>query len=430
MMGCHAKDAPTPPAAPVLGSLEAWAGSTATIHGAALAAGGDSAILHLSDTTLALTRQNDTTMSFAVPSTMGGQFFVHLDLNGESAYLGLLHVDGYADMQTYAPNIVYDAYPLRTGAHAVVIGGSSLFSGNVERVGFTLFDLDSRSLTTYDSVLEYGTLHGPGPTSDDSAFVLAGRDGLLRTWRLTAARSIVEVEPAYNAGPGLWQAMRLSSNAWITTGKRDAIITVRPDTAHPFVQVNDLSISEPQGVYLSPRRDRATITVAFAASGIPVFAASGDVAYSVAQLHNARAVDFSATGDALAIVGGASSNPSEPSRLLLLNATTGAVLRDTLLGSPAFAATFDRTRPVLYVGLTGIGGFPSVLVLDASSLAVLGTLSVPTTGMACEQQDCIHGVIALSASNALYVFWSYNGPTRAYRFTLPAAGGAARAVPR
>lgn len=413
-LSCHSPEEPVPPSAPVMAVAEAWAGSTVMIHGGALSEGGDSAVVQLSSgVTLPLARVNDTTMSFAVPPTLGGQVLAHLKLNSDSVYLGPLLVNGYVSTQTYAPNIVYDAYPLKTASHATVIGGTTVCAGTCGQIGFTVFDLDVRTFTTYDSILDYSILHGPGPTYLDSTFVLAGRDGALRTWRLAADHSVAESAPALNVGCcGVWQAMRLGPNAWLLTGKLGV-----------STPLSNIMISEPQGVYLSPRKDRATIAVNYAAAGTPVFDASGQLVYTVSQVRNPKGIDFSADGGSLAIAGGSFFDPGQASRLLLVNATTGVVLRDTLLGRPAFAVSFDPVRPLLYVGVTGVGGFPTVLVLNASTLEVAGNLAVPTSGMPCALQDCSHGVIALSATNSLYVFWSYNGPSRAYRFTLPAAGG-------
>jgi hypothetical protein len=116
-------------------------------------------------------------------------------------------------------------------------------------------------------------------------------------------------------------------------------------------------------------------------TGIPVFSApAGDLAYVVTQLQSSQAVDFSADGELLAIAGGIGVRGefSDSDRVMLLQASDGAVIADTVFNDEyVFAVAIDPYRPLVYVGVVKAGAtLDAGLALHASaSGGVAPTLS-------------------------------------------------------
>jgi len=131
-------------------------------------------------------------------------------------------------------------------------------------------------------------------------------------------------------------------------------------------------------------------------------------------------------GALLVIAGGIDYALRPPSRVQLLEATSGTVLEDTTLADVGvFAVALDPNRPLVYVGLSvhdapGDPAFPAILILDRSTFAPVGRLDVPRDVPDCTF-DCYKGVIALSDANGIYVAWGFNAinGTRVYHFSYP-----------
>lgn len=406
----HDSTEPPPPPAPTgpfaISPPAAFAGSTVMIHGAEFRTRGTGAVLTLGDTLASLTRVDDTTMSTRVPATLGGVVTPVLKLDGYQVPLPALTVYGYVELKKFDQSIAYDMYVWPRTGRAVVMG----FTGFTD--GLSFFDLDAGTVTTYPGFHFGNGIHGPGATYQDSIFAFRADDGTLETWRVLPTPTKIATYPGVG-GCCDWEAAQLGPNKWITATKYT--ITTPADT---------VTTLQPQSIEMSPRHDRATIR-AYGAAGpgfgtqlaaIPVFdAPSGQVAY-LSPLQVSKGVDFSPDGELLAMVGGSQAF-TDIKRIVLLRASTGAILGDTTIDRSVYAVSIDPARPLLYVGIV-TGNRPTVLVLDRNTFHTVGEMQAPAFTSALTYPDW--SVLALNSHNGLYFFWNGNGdPSPAWRFTLP-----------
>ena len=407
---------PAPTAPFALTTQATWAGGRIAIHSAEFHARGAGSILRLGSAAVELTRQDDTTFAAFLPTTLSGVFATQLDLDGYAVPLQPLTINGYTGTRVLNTQIIDDVVIWPTVGHAQVMGNSDrcvpdVINGvNVERCypGITLLDLESGAETTYDSVPNF--LRAPGVTFRDSVFLITDNSGT-RNARLLP--SLVNVLGDVFAGFAGRQLMEMSPNVWFVSSHHNYSITGSAAVA------SGEQAEETEGVYLSPRRDRATIRVDRVGAGVPVFdAATGAVAYRAGSLTNSEDAAFSRDGDLLAMVGGTVFVNQGASRIVLLKSATGAVLRDTVINRTAFAIALDPVRPLVYVGVVSPDQHPSVIVLDRGTFGFLGEMRAADDANLCNT-SCYKGVILSGTSNDLYVFWSWNGRPRAYRFTLP-----------
>lgn len=400
---CQSHDTTVPVIQFVVSPSTAFAGSTVLIRGTDFRTRGTGAIVTVSDSDVPLIRIDDTTMSARLPVSAAGVLTPVLTLDGDRIPLTAITVFGFADMQAFNQQPYEASVWPRTG-HAVVMGLS------VDLRNLLLFDLDAKSVTR-DSAIHIGP-HRPGPSYQDSVFLLRSAGDTLEAWRLLPVPSRVAAYPGVGNGMD-WEAMQLGPNQWLTSNKYDI-----------STPAGGVAIVQPQGVYISPRHDRATVSALDASGGpslgtplaaIPVFAVpSGAVAY-LSPLKAVMGVDFSPDGELLAMVGG-SLYISSIKRVVLLRASTGEVLGDTTIDRNVYAVALDPVRPLLYVG-TVTANRPTLLVLDRSTFRVLGEMQAPafTFGQSDLATTIQGSVIALNSQNGLYLFWNGN----AWRFTLP-----------
>ena len=391
-----------------------WAGSTIRLQSSAFVRDGDRAELWLGSTPLPLTRLDDTTLTAPLPDSAGGAYELRLVLDGEVVLLDPLTVIGYTGSYEIPPSLEWDVAVWPRNGHATIIGTSAQ--------GLTLIDLDTRAVTSYPALADVSGMRGPGMTYTGSDLILYP-DGAttLQAWWLSGGPRLVRAFPDLTAQPR--QAMQLGPDAWFFSSHHTFWTSVRTDSTQPY-QTVIVQAEETEGVHMSPRGDRSTIQVDYSASGIPVFdSPSGQTAYWLTQLRTSEGVDFSPGGELLAVAGG-DRGVLSPARLLLVDATSGTVLRDTLLGEPVFALAFDPVRPLLYVGLSRADSasgphHPGIAVLDVDTFEPLGLLAPPRSVPSCEW-GCYKGVIAISAEPAMYTAWSFSAPlTRVDRYTLP-----------
>ena len=406
-----------PPAATVTVSpTTLWGGGTLLVRSAAFKPGGTGATIQAGGMSLVLTRVDDSTMTTRLPNTLSGTITPTAVVSGVTVDLAALMVYGYAETVSYEPLFDEDVYVWPRDGHARIMGGYFYAStgGPVPDPGLGFIDLDTRAVTSFPGILNTNILRGPGATYQDSIFILkSSGNGPVEVWRLLPTPTLLESHPEVTSGR---QALRFGPNAWFTSSNHSF--------SYPGFQFAGNAAEETEGVFMSPRHDRATITVDHVfVPGVPVFnVPSGTLAYSISQLASAQGVDFSPDGELLAMAGGITGWPEGAGRILLLNATTGAVIHDTTVDRRVFAVAIDPVRPLLYVGLIAADDRPVVLVLDRNSFKTLGEMAVPATAPSCFL-GCYKGVIALSNAPALYVFWGFNGASRAYRFTMPAGSG-------
>lgn len=415
LLGCQGDDITAPPGADTftLTSAAGWAGGTLTVRSAAFRQSTGTAVLRVAGTAVPLARIDDTTMTATLPPGLAGQgLATAVELGGTSHTLPAVTVFGFSETVNYPLTSLQDVYPTSLGGHAAVIGGELLGARGITRI-----DLDTKQVSTVSAVSNAG-LRGPGPTEEDGVYVVATAANVpMETWRLFPTPAKVATTPFLPSGR---QAMRLGPNAWLVSSNHQYSLMTRADGAAPWVEAHPAA-EEIEGVYLSPRLDRATFSVDLISGGLPVFTSTGATAYTVTQLQRIYGVGFSADGEQLALAGGTSGVPTYGVRLL--RASDGVLLGEAPLNREPFAVAIDPVRPLLYVGVGNPDGLPSVRVYERPSLRLIGEMKAPATEPPCYIGSCYKGVIALSSQNALHVLWSFDGPTRAYRFTLPSGSG-------
>lgn len=414
VLSCNGSSSTTapPPATVTVTPTTIWGGGAVLVRSAAFKPGGTGATIQVGGTSLILTRVDDSTMTTRLPNTVSGTVTPTAVVNGVTANLNALTVYGFAETVSYEPLLSEDVYVWPRDGHARIMGSTG--EGGGPNPGLAFIDLDTHAVSFLAGIAGTDALRGPGATYQDSIFLLRSSGSgnrPIEVWRLLPTPTLLESHPEIVASR---QAMRFGPNAWFTSG---SFWFSYPGGENTFA-------SEPEGVFMSPRHDRATITIDHAFTpGVPVFnVPSGTLAYSISLLSSAQGVDFSPDGELLAIAGGITGYPQGAGRILLLNAATGAVIHDTTVDRRVFAVAIDPVRPLLYVGLISADDRPVVLVLDRNSFKTLGEMAAPTTAPSCFL-GCYKGVIALSNAPALYVFWGFNGESRAYRFTMPVGSG-------
>lgn len=391
-----------------------YAGSAIRLQSSAFMYDGNRAAIWLGSTPLPLTRLDDTTLTAFLPDSAGGSYPLRLELDGEAVALDPLTVIGYSNSYEIHPSLAWDVAVWPRNGHATIIGTS------VD--GLTLIELDTRTVTSYPDLADAGGMRGPGMTYTGRDLILYPDSATaVQAWWLSGVPRFIRAFPNLTLQPR--QAMQLGPDAWFFSSHHTFWTSVRTDSTQPYQTVSVVA-EETEGVHMSPRHDRSTIQIDYSASGIPVFdSPSGQTAYWLTPLQTSEGVDFSPDGELLAVAGG-DRGPLSPARLLLVDAASGTVLRDTLLDAPVFALAFDPARPLLYVGLSRADSafgphHPAIAVLDVDTFELLGLLAPPRTVPNCGW-GCYKGVIAISAEPALYTAWSFSARmTQVDRYTLP-----------
>ena len=395
-----------------------WAGGTVTIESSAFRDLGDGAELDLGLTSIALVRVDDTTMTATLPGDAGGIYDPVVVMEDSLALLEQVEVWGFAATRRYGPESVWlpwDTYVWPRGEPQVIAG-----TNNGE---LAIIDLDTEEIRTIPGVF-YPTigLRGPGATPDDNVLLLKPQGQPLQSWQFGAVPQKLGEHPEIG---GNRQVLRLGLHSWLVTWNNRVEVWLRPDSSAAYTVAANYPLNEPQGVHLSPRKDRATLRVNAASvgatPGVPVFdAPSGDLAY-YAPVQSAQGVDWSADGGLLAMAGREQpGNPYSRGRIVIMDATSGTVVASVTSELPVFAVAFDDLRPYLYVGVTSLSGHLAVEVYRRTDLTRLALLEVPDSDAGCGTGDiCEGGVLAVGAEE-LHAFYGWNGPARNSRFFLPA----------
>lgn len=396
--------APTPPefvldAGPVWDGAEIEIGSEsfATVKAVRIRAGD-------APDSLPLRRLSATRLAVRLPSLGQAAVDLHVELDGTAYPAGTVSLRGYTGYRELAEQFEDLMLWPRTGA--------SVITGNLD--GILLLDLASGIVVRYPGTGRYenGGVRGPGFTHIDGVFVASPDfEEPVETWRLLPSPEKIATHPLRASR----QIMQLNENAWVLTHSRVYQIYTRSDATQPYQMTLEETFEGIDGLYMSPRGDRATLRFTGALTDLAVFdATTATVAYRVAGIRSVAGADFSADGELLAIVGGG-SNLTAPFRVMLLRASDGTVLREMTLDGEPFTVTLDPVLPLVYVGMTE-NERPVVLVLDRETFAVRGRLAAPASAPACTI-GCHEGVIARSAEPALYVMPA-EGPEVVYRYAM------------
>lgn len=403
---------PPPPPPPPVYSIDdvAWAGTHHLVQSTAPFPEGVTASLRISGETIPLAPLNATHLVAMIPETLtGGSSSAELLLDGVAHPLGDVFVAGYVGEHRYDEPIFYDAYRWPRDASASVLG---FVNGVPTRV-----DLEANQMQAI-GLPSSGGMRGPGATPDPDVFLVVV-DGVLESWRFRPTLSLVErfsYIPGFGQPVSPRQAMLMSPTAMLyAPGQHRHAVFVRDDPAQPFTWDGwFLEAEETEGVYLSPRGDRATLRVDADPAGVSVFdAASGAIAYRT-PLRATFGVDFSPDGSRI-LLGGRHVEDRNIPRLVVLDAATGAILADTTFGYTIGAVAWDEERPYIYVLLEDPGSGPILGVFDKTTLAPVALMRPPGV-VESASSCCYRAVIAPSrVSDTVHLFWF----RWSWRFTLP-----------
>lgn len=405
---------PPPPSIAVsLVSTSLWAGAPVTIRLRNFHDAYGGATLRIGSSDVVLSRTNDTTLTGALPrSVPGGVTVPMVTLNGTDYPLASTVVGGLASITTFSDAAVAAGI---AGNHDGRLTMLSEING--QRVG--IYDLEAAARTvipiTPGSFQSY-----PGPSSVDDEMVAVMRRGSspdrweVALWQLTGDPAQTRTYPVNNSGSASFAnvVMRLSENVFLTAGAHSYSVW-RLSGASPSFEWSDLVRAESVNqAILSPRKDRATFTVNAILQGVPVFdAATGDIAYDVA-FRTAQGAAFSANGDVLAMTGvDATTNRN---RVRLLNATTGAVLREWETTDAPSTVAFDPNRPLMYLLMLPKTGTGYLQVIDRNTLATVAEMEA--TGLPSGSAPRYAALAAGAPTNAVFLY--YIG--RVFKFTIPA----------
>jgi hypothetical protein len=281
--------------------------------------------------------------------------------------------------------------------------------------GMVMLDPAAGTMRRYPGTGQFsgGAFEGPGPTPEDNVFIAdPGFGNPIRRWRLFPETQPLEFLPLNFPR----YAMQLSTNVLLASQTDQFDIWVRPDEASGYLRAFHM-IAAVDGVVMSPRHDRGAIIMRSATEQVPVFDASGAIAWRM-PLSAARGVDFSADGELLAAVGRASGLDST-SHLYVLRASDGTVVRDTAFEDEASAVHFDPVLPLIYVTFLtsdSAGAWPVLAVLQRDTFRRVASISVPhDAGQCVIYGTCYNLAITRGPEPIVSVISGW----RSYTFDLP-----------
>ncbi len=403
---------PSPPARFAIAPQAPWAGSTVRITSSAFRGMTGGVELRLGAASFPLTRANDTTFTLRVPVTAGGVYAPVLVLGDSLVLLDQLTVSGYLDRWEYPQRFPHAIAQRAVGSHAGIMGGTTARA-------FVVIDLEEFEVTTtIGNALDFALQHGPGMTPDPDVVLLRPPGRNPESWRLSAVPTKLAEHPELGAARGV--VARLNGESWLLSFPDRLEHWGRVATSDPFT-VRATPGSGTTAFRLSPAGDLVAVVmdqVAVTEPGVPVYRApSGDRAFNV-PLRSVQGIDWSTDGRTMAVVGGPAFG-APMGTVILIETATGLVKRLTTTDRPVFGVALDPRRPVVYVGVAGLSGHPTIVVHDLATLAVLGEMMPVGSAPVCSSAGCRGAAVIVGTHRLFVVTASLNDPTRAYRFLLP-----------
>ena len=386
--------------------FDAWASKDYRISSPEFVGRGHGASVSIGGTRLPLSRLDATTLRAELPdSILGGTYTPMLHLDGYQVRLSSVRVSWYVRRTDYSRTIPTDAYAWPRDGAASVLGQTN--------DGLTLFNLDAGTSAVLP-VPSTSNLRGPGATPDPDVFILR-QGNTMQSWRLRPQPQLVEAFDDFY-GNFTRQVMLLNPNAmFVTHGQHYFQLYTRTAPLGVFQGDPWLEQAEEvEGVYMSPRRDRATVRVDAVSQGVPVFnATAGTIGYRT-QLRTTYGVDWSPDGSVLVLGGRSIASPYTP-RVMLLDPTDGRVIAEKTFELSIAAVAWDDERPFVYVALEDKGRGPILLVLNNTTLAEVARMRPPGI-IESSGSCCYRAVIAPSrTTDTVHLFWF----RWSWEFTLP-----------
>lgn len=387
-----------------------WAGSELTIHSTTPTGGQGGPSFSLNGVQLNAQESGNDTWRVTVPATAAGSIVITAVAGGDSVTLDPVTVRGFTASHQFETGILGNLLVWPRSGDATVLTSDEL---NLLEVNAT-----TGTITVHDSLMG-STQFSVGPTPQDNAFVVWPADSATpEVWSLSPTLQRLGAVPE-NAAPRM--TMTLAADRYLSGFSNGMWLDGE------FFE----GVSEAEIGVMSPTHDRATLRVDWDQNDVPVFdVATAAVAFRMPGIQSTEGVAFSPDGKLLAVAGGDSCAECGVSHVQLLRASDGEVLHDTTLAVHAWGVAFDRTRPLLYVGVDvsdSAGGSairPGVLVLDRDSFAERGYLASPAGGLTCSSTGpfgaggtCYGAVLVTSDEPAVYAVSGFFTPKlQSWRF--------------
>lgn len=381
-----------------------WGDAELTLRAGELA---DSVVIRANGDTAALAQRRIDDTTIAVRLAPGARGAVQLTVDDGSRRLLAEPVTVYGFIRQFDYDAGTDILQSLDILPGQVLGGDDQ--------GMVMLDPAAGTMRRYPGTGQFSGagFEGPGPTPEDNVFIVyPGFSQPMQRWRLFPDTQPLEVLPL----PLPRYAMQLSTNVLLASQTDQFDIWVRADEASGYLRAFHMN-ARVDGVVMSPRHDRGAVIMRNEIERVPVFDASGAVAWRM-PVNAARGVDFSADGELLAVVGGASSYDTT-SHLYVLRASDGAVVGDTAFEHVASAVHFDPVLPLIYVTFLtsdSAGAWPVLAVLQRDTFRPVASISVPHDAGPC----VIYGTCAnLAITRGPEPIVSLISGWRAYTFDLP-----------
>jgi len=377
-----------------------WSGGAITIRSSYFANRVQAAILVADGDTLALTAVDDSTVTASLPQGPSGEVTVALARGSRLDDLASVHRVGYSDTRnvTSAGFARYGALQAADSAGNPLVFGAAATSPNDYRARIVRLKVVAGTTTLFGLRQPDKTFYGMAPSVTPGVFAVRDSTDTLRMARLIDDPPSVLGTAAIRFA-STRQVSQLSDSIWLRTASHYTETFLANDTSGVSL-ITTAASESPYAVFLSPRRDRATLwtRVNGTEGGVPVFDnAAGTLAYRLPFWY-VRGAAFSPDGGTLYVAGGQYSADS----LVAVDATTGTVqIPGRKLPGGLYATGLAyRSGDQLLVGASDEDFDPPtplfLLVYRASDLQLLGVLPSPfECGEPPTVNRCVGGALTI-----------------------------------
>ena len=387
-----------------------WSGGTVTIT-SAFFIDRSIPVIRVDTLQLAVSRVDDSTVLATLPPLPSGTYPVFVsddDLPGPIAEVELV---GFRERRDISQEFLGTLITRQAPQGPVVIGTL----GGGSHIG--MLDLTSGLVTQFlDLQAPSGSgLYSVAPSyRGDNVFVLRDTAGIVGEWQLWPAPAFLDTVGSGFQNIFTRHVVTFGPDVYVVTGSH--LSTSYSPAGNRFFTTESVWDN-----FLSPQGDRAVLASNVGMPGIQVFdMATGDTAYTL-PVHSSVGVAFTADGSLLFATGGEYYNHNN---LMRLDASTGAVLeRDSVLdGSYQYKMALSQSESRLYVAAER-DSFPHLRVYDATTLALIADLVVPTDERINCWSTCWEGVVSLDEATGT-VFYTVPStffpgvPARVYVFDI------------
>lgn len=382
---------------------EVWSGGTLDLVSTGFSGADTVPIFTVGNDTLEVESAGSLRVRITIPDTSGGiDIEVHF-ADGSSRTAAMVSVFGFDSWQE-GPAI---------GGNPVAVPGTAEFLANGE-TGLVRFNAQTATAAT---VLA-DTLHDPTCTLTPGLSVVAGVTTGQRRLAGGGCRyyawqngAVVDSGPSYIRS---WTMVHLGSANWLVGNKHRTAWWANGTES-------DLgAFEEPEQVAISPAGDRIFKMLGSSNNGVPVFNASGQVAYRMTDLGYLNGIVFISPDTAYAV---GLNLTFDTLRVQALNPVTGTVYR-TLNTSGGFSSmmVLDPNGDYLYLARYA---YSSLEVRDRHTFEHVATLRAPATAPAA--YNAMISLVAIGANRTAYVVsvpvWdlrptAMSSRTRVFRYNL------------